>query len=61
MQYIDKLHRLLRGYDAALSNLNAVERSLLGRNIDSLNELMKKGCENHNWFSLSIDEFIREC
>jgi len=22
---------------------------------------MKKGCENHNWFSLSIDEFIREC
>jgi hypothetical protein len=22
---------------------------------------MKKGVENHNWFSLSIPEYIREC
>lgn len=22
---------------------------------------MDKGCTNHNWFSLSIDEYIKEC
>ena len=22
---------------------------------------MKKGIENHNWFSLSIDEYIEDC
>ena len=22
---------------------------------------MDKGCENHNWFSLSIKEYIKDC
>jgi hypothetical protein len=61
MGHIDKLHQLLRGYDSALQNLKPVERSLLEKNIISLNELMDKGTMNHNWFSLSIPEFIREC
>lgn len=61
MRHIDKLHQLLRGYDSALQNLRPVERSLLEKNINSLNDLMDKGTVNHNWFSLSIPEFIREC
>jgi dynein heavy chain len=61
MRHIDKLHQLLRGYDSALQDLKPVERSLLDKNIIGLNELMNKGTLNHNWFSLSIPEFIREC
>lgn len=61
MRNIDKLYLLLRGYDSALMNLKPVERSLLQKNIIYLNELMDKGTQNHNWFSLSIPEFIREC
>jgi len=61
MRHIDKLHQLLRGYNSALMNLRPVERSLLEKNINTLNDLMNKGEQNHNWFSLSIPEFIREC
>jgi hypothetical protein len=49
MRHIDKLQQLLRGYNSALLNLRPVERSLLEKNINTLNELMNKGQDNHNW------------
>jgi dynein heavy chain len=61
MRHIDKLNQLLRGYNSALQNLRPVEKGLLEQNINKLNSLMDKGELNHNWFSLSIPEFIREC
>jgi len=61
MRHIDKLNQLLRGYNSALQNLRPVEKKLLEQNINKLNSLMDKGEMNHNWFSLSIPEFIREC
>jgi hypothetical protein len=58
MRHIDKLNQLLRGYNSALLNLRKVEMKLLAQNIKKLNDLMDKGEYNHNWFSLSIPEFI---
>ena len=61
MKNIDKLNQLLRGYNSALQNLRPVEKGLLQEQINSLNALMDKGATNHNWFSLSILEFIDTC
>jgi dynein heavy chain len=61
MKYIDKLNQLLRGYNSALSYLKPVEKKLLEKQIDKLNKWMDKGAQNHNWFSLSINEYIKEC
>lgn len=61
MRYVDKLNQLLRGYNSALSNLKPVEKKLLEKQIMKLNRWMDKGAENHNWFSLSITEYIRDC
>lgn len=61
MHHIDKLNQLLRGYNSALQQLRPVEKGLLEQNINKLNSLMDKGEHNHNWFSLSIPEFIKEC
>ena len=61
MKYVDKLNQLLRGYNFALSNLKPVEKKLLEKQIDKLNKWMDKGANNHNWFSLSINEYIKEC
>ena len=61
MRHIDKLNQLLRGYNAALSNLKPVERRLMQTDIQKLMKHMNKGVANHNWFSLSIDEYIKEC
>jgi chemotaxis protein CheY-P-specific phosphatase CheC len=61
MKYIDKLNQLLRGYNSALSYLKPVEKKLLEKQIDKLNKWMDKGAANHNWFSLSINEYIKEC
>ena len=58
MRHIDKLEQLLRAYDAALNNLKPVECRLLNNEIKKLNRFMDKGVENHNWFSLSIDQYI---
>jgi len=44
-----------------LSNLKPVEQKLLKTDIVKLVKNMDKGCTNHNWFSLSIDEYIKEC
>ena len=61
MRHVDKLNQLLRGYNTALSNLKPVEKKLLDKQINKLNRWMDKGSENHNWFSLSISEYIRDC
>lgn len=61
MRHVDKLNQLLRGYNSALSNLKPVEKKLLELQIMKLNRYMDKGAESHNWFSLSISEYIREC
>jgi hypothetical protein len=34
---------------------------LLDKQITKLDRWMDKGAENHNWFSLSISEYIRDC
>ena len=60
-RYVDKLNQLLRGYNSALSNLKEVEKKLLEKQITKLNKWMDKGHNNHNWFSLSINEYIKEC
>jgi len=61
MRHVDKLNQLLRGYTSALSNLKPVEKKLLQTQIARLNTRMDKGSENHNWFSLSISEYIKDC
>lgn len=61
MQHIDGLNKLLRSYNAALGDLRRVEKQLLAKDIKKLNTKMDKGQENHNWFSLSISEYIEEC
>ena len=61
MQHVDKLNQLLRGYNSAMSNLKPVERKLMHTDIQKLNRHMDKGFNNHNWFSLSINEYIKEC
>jgi len=61
MRHIDKLNKLLRDYNAALTNLRPVERKLLEKAIRKLENLMDKGQHNHNWFSLSISEYIKDC
>lgn len=61
MRHIDKLNQLLRAYNTAMSNMKPVERKLLQSEIAMLNMKMDKGVNNHNWFSLSIDEYIRVC
>lgn len=61
MMHIDSLNKLLRSYNSALGDLRAVEKKLLFKDITKLNVKMNKGLENHNWFSLSISEYIEEC
>ena len=61
MRHVDKLNQLLRSYNQAMSNLKPVEKKLLEKQIMKLNRWMDKGVENHNWFSLSISEYIKEC
>jgi hypothetical protein len=58
---IDKLNQLLRSYDSVLSDLKPIETNLLRNQIEILNGTMQKGVSNHNWFSLSIIEYIKEC
>ena len=61
MRHVDRLKQLLRCYKSALSNLKPVEKTLMHTEIRKLNRHMEKGVKNHNWFSLSIDEYIKEC
>jgi dynein heavy chain len=61
MRHVDKLNQLLRGYNSALNNLKPVEKKLMQTDIKKLQRHMDKGVRNHNWFSLSIDEYIKEC
>ena len=61
MMHIDGLNKLLRSYNSALGDLRAVEKKLLFKDINKLDVKMQKGIENHNWFSLSISEYIEEC
>ena len=61
MMHIDGLNKLLRSYNSALGDLRAVEKKLLFKDITKLQVKMNKGLENHNWFSLSISEYIDEC
>lgn len=61
MRYVDKLNQLLRNYNSALNGLKEVEKKLLYKKIQKLNKQMDKGVHNHNWFSLSINEYIKEC
>lgn len=61
MRHVDRLKQLLRSYKSALSNLKPVEKKLMHTEIHKLNRHMEKGVKNHNWFSLSIDEYIKEC
>lgn len=61
MRYVDKLNQLLRNYNSSISGLKEVEKKLLEKQISQLNKWMDKGVTNHNWFSLSINEYIKEC
>lgn len=53
--------QLLRSYDQAMTRMRPVEKKLLEYQITQLNCHMDKGQRNHNWFSLSIPEYIKEC
>ena len=44
-----------------MGGLKPVEKKLLEKQILKLNKYMNRGVENHNWFSLSISEFIKDC
>ena len=61
MKNIDKLMQLLRSYDQAMTRMRPVEKKLLEYQITTLNCSMDKGLRNHNWFSLSILEYIKDC
>ena len=61
IHHVDKLEQLLREYRIAISDLKDVEKDLLQQQIKEMNIYMDKGCENHNWFSLSIKEYIKDC
>ena len=61
IHHVDKLEQLLREYKIAISDLKDVEKDLLQQQIKEMNIYMDKGCENHNWFSLSIREYIKDC
>jgi len=61
LKYVDKLNLLLRKYNDALSGLKLVEKKLLEKQIKRLNSMMNKGKDNHNWFSLSIQQYIDAC
>lgn len=61
MKNVDKLNQLLRSYNSAMLDMRPVEKKLLEKQISALNYCMDKGTLNHNWFSLSIPEFIKEC
>lgn len=61
IHHVDKLEQLLREYKASVQDLKDVEKTLLKQQIKEMNIYMDKGCENHNWFSLSIKEYIRDC
>jgi dynein heavy chain len=61
IHHVDKLEQLLREYKVAISDLKDVEKDLLQQQIKEMNIYMDKGCENHNWFSLSIREYIKDC
>ena len=61
IHHVDKLEQLLREYKLAISDLKDVEKSLLQQQISEMNIYMDKGCNNHNWFSLSIKEYIKDC
>lgn len=61
MRQIDKLNQLLRNYDSALGNLQPIQKKLLESQLGELNTQMDKGEQNHNWFSLSIAEYIERC
>lgn len=61
MKNIDKLMQLLRSYDQAMTKMRPVEKKLLEYQITLLNSSMDKGGRNHNWFSLSIPEYIKDC
>ena len=41
--------------------MRPVEKKLLETQINTLNWAMDKGKRNHNWFSLSIPEYIKDC
>lgn len=58
---MDRLNQLLWEYNNAIGNLKKEERNLLKKQINELNQVMDKGVFNHNWFSLSINAFIKEC
>jgi dynein heavy chain len=61
IHHVDKLEQLLREYKLAIVDLKDVEKSLLQQQISEMNIYMDKGCNNHNWFSLSIKEYIKDC
>jgi len=61
IHHVDKLEQLLREYKASVADLKDVEKDLLKQQIKEMNIYLDKGCENHNWFSLSIKEYIRDC
>ena len=59
--HVSKLNQMVRAYNEATGSLKRVEKQLLERQIQKLNRWMDKGADNHNWFSLSINEYIKEC
>ena len=61
MRNIDKLNQLLRNYNSAMLDMRPVEKKLLEKQSMSLDYSREKGPLNHNWFSLSIPEYIKEC
>jgi dynein heavy chain len=61
MGHVDKLNQLLRSYNLVTGDLRMIESRLLQKEIRRLDAKMEKGMHNHNWFSLSISTFIKDC
>lgn len=63
-RHCNMLNLMLREYDSLLDSLNQQHHDLLKTDIERLISTIEVGCvgtTSHNWTSLGIEEFIKEC
>ncbi len=60
-RYCNMLNLMLKEYDLLMSTLNEQHLDLLKNDIIKLVNKIEVGTNSHNWTSLGIEEFIKEC
>ena len=60
-RYCNSLNLMLMEYDELMDMLNNQHLDLLLGDLKRLKRKIEIGCFSHNWTSLGIDEFIKEC